>query len=190
MRAAIYTRVSTGEQTVTRQLDDLRAFAKARGWELIAEETDKLTGKTDKRPGYQKVMALACRRKIDVVLVHKLDRWGRSTRHLLDSLAELEALGVRFVSLGDGFDLTTPNGRLQMQIIAAFAEFERSLIVERVKSGLVKARRDGKQIGRAPRVPVDVAKLKKLVDRGVSLWEMSRQLGVSRSAVRTAKARL
>lgn len=185
MKAAIYTRVSTEDQNVARQTDELRVFAKARGWKVATEETDNLSGKDDKRPGYQRVMKLARTRKIDVVLVHKLDRWGRSVKQLIDSLAELEALGVKFVSLGDGFDLTTPNGRLQAQLLAAFAEFERAMISERVKSGLARRRRKGLRLGRAPRKPVDVVKLRKLAGR-TSLWEMSRQLGVSRSAVRTA----
>ena len=185
MKAAIYTRVSTSEQDTSRQTFDLRRYAEARGWEVAVEKSDRLSGASDRRPGYQAVMAAAKRREIDVVVVHKLDRWGRSMKHLVESLVELEALGVKFVSMGDGFDLSTPNGRMLAHLLSAFAEFERSMISERIRSGLAQARRNGKRLGR-PGIGIDRKKLARMVKEKTPLREMARRLGCSRTAVRSA----
>lgn len=185
MKAALYSRVSTGDQNAVRQTDEMRQFVRARGWEIVAEETDSRTGKDDKRAGYQKIMKLAKARKIDVLVVHSLDRWARSTKHLVDTLTELEALGVRFVSLREQMDFTTPSGRVMFAVVAAMAEFESALVSERVRSGMARAKREGRRIGREPRLS-DLTRLRKLVETGTSMWEMSRQLKCSRTAVRFA----
>jgi DNA invertase Pin-like site-specific DNA recombinase len=133
------------------QLRELRTYAERRGWQIADVYTDTVTGSKDSRPALNRLINDAKQRRIDAVLVWKLDRFGRSLRHLVNALAELEALGVAFVSLRDNLDLTTPSGRLMFQIIGAMAEFERALIHERVKAGLRNARAKGKRLGR-PRV--------------------------------------
>jgi DNA invertase Pin-like site-specific DNA recombinase len=122
-------------------------------------------------------MADAKRRKFDVVLVWKLDRFGRSLRHLVNALAEFESLGIAFVSLSDNLDLSTASGRLMFQIIGAMAEFERALIQERVKAGIRNARAKGRRIGR-PCKTVDVATVARLRNQGASWRAISTQLGV------------
>jgi putative DNA-invertase from lambdoid prophage Rac len=189
MNAALYSRVSTNLQNADRQSADMRQFVKARKWKIAVEETDKLSGKDDQRAGVVRIMKLAKARKIDVLVVHSLDRWARSTKHLVNTLAELEALGVKFVSLREQMDFTTPSGRVMFAVISAMAEFESALISERVKGGMAKAKREGKRIGRAPKV-VDIAKLRKLIAAKASIWAMSRALGCSRTAVRTARKNL
>jgi DNA invertase Pin-like site-specific DNA recombinase len=154
MNAAIYARVSTnnGHQNPEMQLRELREYCQHRGWDVTGCYTDVgVSGTKDSRPALNRLMADAHQRRFDAIVVWKLDRFGRSLRHLLNSLAELEALGVAFVSLRDNLDLTTPTGRLMFQVIGAMAEFERSLIVERVKAGMRNARAKGKRIGRPPR---------------------------------------
>lgn len=151
LRAAIYVRVSKakGQQDPEMQLNDLRPFAGARGWQLLADPyVDRLTGSVEARPALNRLMADARSRKFDVIVVWKLDRFARSLKHLVNALAEFEALGIAFVSLRDSLDLTTPSGRLMFHVIAAMAEFEKSLIQERVCAGLRNARAKGKQLGR------------------------------------------
>jgi DNA invertase Pin-like site-specific DNA recombinase len=122
-------------------------------------------------------MADACQRRFDAVLVWKLDRFGRSLRHLVNALAELEALGVAFVSLRDNLDLSTPSGRLMFQIIGAMAEFERALIQERVKAGLRNARAKGKRLGR-PRADVNETQIADLRHSGASWRTVAKELGI------------
>jgi DNA invertase Pin-like site-specific DNA recombinase len=126
-----------GQQDPELQLSELREYATRRGWEIAEIYTDNgVSGSKDSRPALNRLMADAGQRKFDTVLVWKLDRFGRSLRHLINALAELEARGIAFVSLRDNLDLGTPSGRLMFQIIGAMAEFERALIQERVKAGL------------------------------------------------------
>jgi DNA invertase Pin-like site-specific DNA recombinase len=141
-RVALYARVSTcnGQQDPELQLRELREYARLRGLTIVGEHVDRISGSKDSRPALNRLMADASQRKFDAVLVWKLDRFGRSLRHLVNALAELEALGLSFISLRDNLDLSTPSGRLMFQIIGAMAEFERSLIQERVKAGLRNAR--------------------------------------------------
>jgi len=152
-RAAIYARVSTSNngQDPTLQTRELREYCERRGWSITSEYVDVgVSGSKEKRPELNKLVTDAHRRRFDVVLVWKLDRFGRSLRHLVNSLAEMESLGIDFVSLRDNLDLTTPSGRLMFQVIGAMAEFERALIQERVKAGMRNARAKGKRIGRPP----------------------------------------
>src|SRR5215469_5638518 len=152
-RVALYSRVSTNHgQDPELQLRELREYAASRGWMIIEEYVDHgVSGTKASRPALNQLMAAAHRRKVDAVLVWKLDRFGRSLQHLVNALAELEVLGVAFVSLRDNLDLSTPSGRLMFQIVGAMAEFERALIQERVKAGLRNAKAKGKKLGR-PRV--------------------------------------
>jgi len=153
-RVAVYARVSTANngQDPTMQTRELEEYCQRRGWEIVDCYVDTgVSGAKDSRPELNRLMADAHQHRFDAVLVWKLDRFGRSLRHLVNALAEFEALGVAFISLKDNLDLSTPAGRLMFQIIGAMAEFERSLIVERVKAGMRNARAKGKRIGRPPR---------------------------------------
>jgi DNA invertase Pin-like site-specific DNA recombinase len=139
-------------------------------------------GHIEKRPALTELLTAAHQRKFDVLLCWKLDRVGRSLRHLVNLLAELEALGIAFVSLRDNLDLTTPAGRLMFQVIGAMAEFERSLIVERVKAGLRNARAKGRRLGR-PRVIVDASKVASLRTQGWGWKKIAREMGCGISTV-------
>jgi DNA invertase Pin-like site-specific DNA recombinase len=178
-RVALYARVSTcnGQQDPELQLRELREYARLRGLTIVGEYIDRISGSKDSRPALNRLMADASQRKFDAVLVWKLDRFGRSLRHLVNALAELEALGLTFISLRDNLDLSTPSGRLMFQIIGAMAEFERSLIQERVKAGLRNARAKGKRLGRPP-VFVSQSRLETLRATGASWRAISKELGV------------
>src|SRR5205807_7389258 len=178
-QVALYARVSTlNNQDPEMQLSELREYAGRRGWQIVEEFTDQgVSGCKESRPALNRLMSDACRRRFDAILVWKIDRFGRSLKHLVNALAELESLGVAFISLRDNLDLSTPAGRLMFQIIAAMAEFERALIQERVRAGLRNARQRGKRLGR-PRVVVDVAQIRSLRAVGASWRTISRQLGV------------
>jgi DNA invertase Pin-like site-specific DNA recombinase len=177
-RAALYARVSTIlAQSPEMQLSELREYAARRGWQVASEYVDRASGARESRPALNKLIADARRRKFDVIVVWKIDRFGRSLRHLVNSLAEFDSLGVAFVSLHDNLDLGTPAGRLMFQIIGAMAEFERSLIQERVRAGLRNAKKKGRKLGR-PRIILDAAKIAVLRDSGASWREISQRLGV------------
>jgi DNA invertase Pin-like site-specific DNA recombinase len=185
-RVAIYARVSTTNhgQDAGLQTGELRQFAEARGWKLTDEYVDAgVSGSKDSRPELNRLMSDAHKRRFDVVLVWKLDRFGRSLRHLVNALAEFESLGIAFVSLSDNLDLSTASGRLMFNIIGAMAEFERELIRERVKAGMKNARAKGARIGR-PRVVVDAARIAALRASGLSWSAIETELGIS---VRTAR---
>src|SRR5437588_12483468 len=179
-RVAVYARVSRRiGQDPEMRLRELREYASRRGWLVGKEYIDKgVSGTRESRPALNDLMADAHRRKFDAVLVWKIDRFGRSLRHLVNSLAELGALGVAFVSFRDNLDLSTPSGRLMFQIIGAMAEFERALIQERVRAGIRNARAKGRRIGR-PRVWVDTARIAALRALGHSWPSVARELGVS-----------
>src|SRR2546425_3422768 len=177
-RAALYARVSTvGAQSPEMQLLELREYATRRGWQVVEEYVDHASGAKESRPSLNRLMNDARQRKFDVIAIWKIDRFGRSLKHLVNALAELEALGVAFVSLRDNLDLNTPPGRLMFQIIAAMAEFERSLIQERVRAGLRNAKQKGRKLGR-PRVVVDIDKIASLRASGASWRTISRRMGL------------
>jgi DNA invertase Pin-like site-specific DNA recombinase len=179
-RVALYSRVSTTHgQDPELQLRELREYAASRGWTIIREYTDLgISGSKDSRPALNQLMADAHQRKFDAVLVWKLDRFARSLRHLVNALAEFEALGLAFISLRDNLDLSTPAGRLMFQIIGAMAEFERSLIQERVRAGIRNARAKGKKIGR-PGTKVNPAAVLVLRSGGESVRAIAAQLNSS-----------
>jgi len=181
LRVALYGRVSTLDkgQDVNLQLNELREYSTRRNWHVTGEYVDNgVSGAKESRPELNRLMADAKRRKFDAVLVWKLDRFGRSLKHLVLSLADLESLGIAFVSLRDGFDLSTPSGRLMFQIIGAMGEFERNLIRERVKAGMAHARAKGRKLGRS-KVHVDIKAVEARRAKGESLRAIARDLGVS-----------
>ena len=173
------------------QLVELREYAARRGFQIIEEYVDAgVSGSKESRPALNRLMSDAHRRKFDAVLVWKLDRFGRSLKHLVNALAQLESLGVAFISLRDNLDLSTPSGRLMFQIIGAMAEFERALIQERVRAGLRNARSKGKRLGRPP-VSLDLSKITALRASGTSWREIAKELGVGAGTVyRISRGRL
>lgn len=169
------------------QQAELREFATKRGWQIAGEFVDiGVSGSKDSRPQLDAMMRLAKTRKLDVIAVWKLDRFGRSLRHLVDALAELKAVGCAFVSLRDNLDLTTPAGRMMFHVIGAMAEFERELIRERVKAGLAHARGKGQRLGR-PNVRRDRDQDAKVIRRmradGDSYGEIAEALGRTKSDI-------
>jgi DNA invertase Pin-like site-specific DNA recombinase len=187
-RVAIYARVSTLNQGQDPGLQtrELREFAERRGWIIVGEYVDRgVSGCKESRPAMNELLGAVYKRRCDIVLVWKMDRWARSLRNLVNSLAELEARGVAFVSLRDNVDLTTPSGRLMVQIIGAMAEFERSLIQERVKAGMRNARAKGKRIGR-PRVAADGLQVVSLRKTGRSWSEICALTGLSKGTAQRA----
>ena len=181
-RAAVYTRVSTVDQHPETQLQDLRQMATQRGYEIVAEYTDKISGTKAKRPGLDQMMADARRGRFDVVLVWASDRIARSVKHFLDVLDELNRTGVEYVSFRENIDTGGPLGRAIIVIIGAIAELERSLIVERVRAGMRRARLDGQRIGRAPLV-LDSAAIQQDRQRGQSLRQIARGHKISTATV-------
>ncbi len=177
-RVALYARVSTlhGQQDPEMQLSELREYATRRGLSIHEEYVDQgVSGSKESRPALNRLMSEAQRCRFDAVLVWKIDRFGRSLKHLVNSLADLSAYGIAFISLRDNLDLSTPSGRLMFQIIGAMAEFERALIQERVSAGLRNAKAKGKRIGR-PRQEVDSLRVLKLRTEGLSWRAISEQL--------------
>ena len=186
MTAALYARVSTADQTCENQLLELRRYCEARGWRIWREFVDSgVSGSKDRRPALDELLAHARRRRLDVVICWRLDRLGRNLRHLVMLLEELKDLGVGFVSLGEGIDLGTPSGRLQLHVLAALAEFERSRIQERVRAGLARVRAEGRTLGRPP-VEVPLVKLQSV--ETLSVREGAKRLHVSRSTLQRWRA--
>ncbi len=183
MRVVFYVRVSTNEQTVAPQLDALEAYATARGLDVVDVYTDEgISGSKDRRPALDEMMAKAKRRSFDAIAIVKLDRLARSTRHLTQLAAELEALGVDLIVVDQGIDTSTPAGRLLFNVLAAIGEFELDLVRERTKAGLAAARRRGKRLGR-PRAYVPVDRARGLLSRAWSVTAVARELEVSRSTL-------
>jgi DNA invertase Pin-like site-specific DNA recombinase len=181
-RTAIYARVSTGDQHLETQLLDLREMAKQRGCEIVQEYTDVISGSKAKRPGLDQMMADARRHRFDIVLVAAFDRIARNVRHFLDVLDELNHLGIEFVSKRENVDTSGPLGRAMLTIVGAISELERSLIVERVRAGMRRAKLEGRRIGRAP---LDIDRQQVVADRrsGMSLTEVAKKYHVSRATV-------
>ena len=181
-RAAVYCRVSTGDQNLDTQLLDLREFAKQRGFEIVGEYTDVISGAKSKRTGLDKLMADARRRRFDVLLVAAFDRIARNVRHFLEVLDELNHLAVHFVSLRESIDTSGPLGRAMVVIVGAIAELERSLIAERVRAGMRRAKLEGRRIGRQP---LNIDRQQVVADRksGMSLTQVARKYRISRASV-------
>ena len=181
-RAALYLRVSTVDQHPETQLHDLHQMAAQRGYEIVQEYTDRISGTKAKRPGLDQMMADARRGRFDVVLVWACDRIARSTRHFLAVLDDLNRTGVEFISFRENIDTGGPLGRAIVIIIAAIAELERSLIVERVRAGMRRARIDGQRIGRTPLV-LDSAAIQQDRQRGQSIRQIAKGHSVSTATI-------
>ena len=149
-RVAIYARVSTNNgQNPEMQLAELRAYCEKRGWDIEGEFVDVgVSGAKERRPALDRLLVLCRKRQVDAVIVYRYDRFARSLRQFVNALEEFRALGIDFVSLHEGVDTSTPNGRLVFGIFASIAEFERELIRDRVRSGLAAAKAKGKRLGR------------------------------------------
>jgi DNA invertase Pin-like site-specific DNA recombinase len=180
-RIALYARVSTlNGQNPEMQLAELREYAQRRGWDVSAEYVDLgVSGSKESRPELNRMLKDAHARAFDAIAVWKLDRLGRSLKHLVTTIADLEHYGVSFVSLRDNLDLSTPAGRLMMHIIGAMAEFERSLIQERVVAGIRSAQARGVRFGR-PKVYCSALKIAALREQGVPWVEVARRLDVGK----------
>jgi DNA invertase Pin-like site-specific DNA recombinase len=185
-RAGLYARVSTTDQHPEPQLEALRAFGAARGWEVTEYVDHGVSGAKERRPALDELMAAVRHRQVDVVLVTKLDRLARSLHHLVAVSRELEALGVDLVVLDQAIDTTTPVGRLLFHVLAAIAEFERDLIRDRVIAGIRRAKAHGRQFGRPRRYHVDLERARALLADGLSLRALARALGVHPTAVSRA----
>jgi DNA invertase Pin-like site-specific DNA recombinase len=183
-RAGLYARVSTNDQqTLPMQTRALREYVARRGWTLATQIREVGSGAIE-RHAREQLMEAARRREIDVVLVWRLDRWGRSVTDLLATLQELEHLGVGFVSLTEALDLTTPAGRAMAGLLAIFAEFEREILRERTRAGLAHARQNGKQLGRPITAGLQATEIRKLYRAGVAKAEIARRLNIGRTSVR------
>src|SRR5213594_1600007 len=177
-RVGCYLRVSTTEQTVENQRNDLRAYCQARGWNDVIEYSDTgVSGTRERRPGLDRLMSEVKARRVDVVVVAAFDRLGRSVKHLVEVFELFRHLGVEFISLREQIDTGSPLGQAGFTIIAAIAQLERSLIVERVHAGLRRARAEGKRLGR-PRVPVDVDRIRAMIAKVGSIRKAAVTLGV------------
>jgi putative DNA-invertase from lambdoid prophage Rac len=184
LRVGLYARVSTiDQQTLPMQLRAMREYAARRGW-TIALQVREVNSGTTRREAREKVLDAARRRQIDLVLVWRLDRWGRSVTDLLATLQELEHLGVGFVSLTEALDLTTPAGRAMAGLLAVFAAFEREILQERTKAGLAHARENGQRLGRPETAAVHAIEVRKMFRGGVSKSEIARRLQIGRTSVR------
>ena len=181
-RAVLYMRVSTVDQHPETQLHDLRQMAGQRDYQIVQEYTDRISGTKAKRPGLDQMMTDARRGRFDVVLVWACDRIARSTRHFLAVLDDLNRTGVEFVSFRENIDTGGPLGRAIVIIIAAIAELERSLIVERVRAGMRRARLEGQRIGRTPLV-LDSAAIQQDRQRGQSIRQIAKGYSVSTATI-------
>jgi DNA invertase Pin-like site-specific DNA recombinase len=185
MRVGIYARVSThDQQTLPMQLEKMKEYIKHRGWTLTAE-VEEIGSGAKTRPKREELLRMAKRREIDVILVWKLDRFGRSLADLVTTLNELREIGVVFVSLTESLDFSTPSGRAMAGMLSTFAEFERDIIRERVKAGIASAREKGKPHGRPPTAARKKEEVKRLYKdgKGLNKSEISRKLKISRASV-------
>ena len=182
-RAVLYARVSTPDQHVETQLYDLRKLAAQRGFEVVREYCDRgISGSKSKRPGLDTMMADSRRGEFSVVLVAAFDRIARSTKNFLEVVDELNALSIEFVSAREAIDTSGPMGRMFLTMVGSIAELERSLIVERIKAGMRRAKIEGRRLGRAP---LDVDRDALVRDRlaGMSLTDVAKKYRISRASV-------
>ena len=190
IRAALYARISTinHRQDPEVQLRELREFCHQRGFTIAQEYVDRgICGSREQRPALDKLIADCRKRIVDAVVVYRYDRFARSLRQLVNALDEFRSLGIDFISIHEGVDTSTPNGRLVFGIFASIAEFERELIRDRVRSGLAAAQAKGKHVGR-PRVAVDVRRIASLRREGRAWAEITRETGISKGTAQRAQA--
>ena len=184
LRVGLYARVSThDQQTLPMQLSAMRQYVERRGWTVKAELSEVGSGAKE-REKREELLKAALRREIDVIIVWRLDRWGRSLVDLVSTLGELGELGVGFVSLTEALDLTTPTGRAMAGLLAVFAEFERDILRERVKAGIAQARAEGKPHGRPKTASLLKEQVEEMYEAGMSKSEIARRLSIGRTSVR------
>jgi DNA invertase Pin-like site-specific DNA recombinase len=181
-RAVLYMRVSSADQHPESRLHDLRMMAAQRGYEIVREYTDKISGIRAKRPGLDQLMRDARRGQFDVLLVWAFDRLARSVKHFLEVLDELTHLNIEFISFRENVDTSGPLGRAMIVIIGAIAELERNLIIERVRSGMRRARLEGRRLGRPP-INVDREAVIRDRSRGQSLTQIAKAYRISKASV-------
>lgn len=182
-KAAIYARVSTTDQHVEGQVYDLRALAAQRGLQIVREYTDcGVSGTKARRPGLDALMADARQRKFSVVLVAAFDRLARSTKHFLEVIDTFNSLEIEFISAREGIDSSSPMGRFFTILVGCMAEAEKCMLVERIKSGMRRAKMEGKRLGRAP-LRVNRAALLRDRERGLSLNQLAKAHGISKASV-------
>jgi DNA invertase Pin-like site-specific DNA recombinase len=192
VKAAVYARVSTLEQDTAAQENELKQYVKSRGWEVFRVYKDKISGKTTSRPALDELMGDARSGNFRCVVVWKFDRFGRSLRHLLTALDEFKQLKIDFISATEGIDTTTPGGELAFQIFGAMAQWERTLISERVKNGLREAVRKGAKLGRPPVKRLTAAEIEKVRAarlEGMTLSQISKEMGATMWTVYQASLR-
>src|SRR5499427_6050068 len=192
-RTALYVRVSTDGQTVENQTRELRQIAERRGWEIVETYSDAgISGSKgrDKRPSLDRMLNDAKRRKFDVAMAWAIDRLGRSLIDLLGTIQELEACGVDLFLEQQSIDTTTPAGKLMFQIVGAFAEFERSMIRQRIHAGLKRAVAEGKTLGRPLNDPDAIAKAKRALRKGMGINRTAKLVGLSNGTVQRLKEEL
>jgi DNA invertase Pin-like site-specific DNA recombinase len=180
-RVAIYARVSTLDkgQDPETQLRVLREYAERRDFQMVGEYIDYASGTREDRPRYRTLLEAARKRQLDVVLVWRYDRFARSTHALVNALKEFHRLGVDFISYQENIDTTTPQGELIFTIMASLAQFESALISERVKAGMARAQAQGKRVSRAPIPKKLQSRIAVLHEQGISISQISKQLGIS-----------
>ncbi len=183
-RVALYARVSTTDKSTDSQLLDLRRYVRERGWNIFKEYCDSgISGTKDSRPALNELMDDAKKRRFDVVLVWRFDRFARSTKHLILALEEFKNLGIDFVSYQENIDTSSPLGSAIFTIISAVAQLERDIIAERVKAGLRNAVEAGKQLGRPRGTSLDIEVIHRLKSEGLSIREIAKQVGTSKTTV-------
>ncbi len=182
-RVALYVRVSTKDQSVDMQLNDLDRYSKERGVKVFKVYKDNgVSGTKESRPALSELMNDAKKRKFDIVLVWRFDRFARSTKHLVNALYEFRSLGIDFISYQENIDTSSPLGEAIFTIISAMAKLERDIIAERVKGGLRKAKANGKRLGR-PETVVDVDKVIEYKEQGKSIRQIAKELNLSKGVV-------
>jgi DNA invertase Pin-like site-specific DNA recombinase len=189
-RVALYLRVSTADQTVENQRQELQAVAERHGWQIVAEYADEgISGAKgrDKRPAFDRLIKAAVRNEFDMIAAWSVDRLGRSLQDLVAFLGEIHGAGVDLFLFRQGLDTSTPAGKAMFQVMGVFAEFEREMIVERVNAGISRARAQGKHLGRPKIPPMIIQKVKTELMTGASLRTIAKKCGVSAGTVHAIK---
>lgn len=177
MKIALYTRVSTQDQSVDMQITELRRYCEQRGFQIYKEYSDRgVSGTKDKRPALDELMSDAKKRKFDAVLCWRFDRFARSTKHLITALEEFRHMGIEFISYQENIDTSSPLGKAMFTIVSAIAELERNILLERVRAGLKRAKENGRILGRPKRLDLDVKELQKMRDQGLSFKKIGKRV--------------
>ena len=183
MNTALYCRVSTSEQTTANQKLELEQVADRMGWTITQTFTDVISGASAKRPGLDALMLAVARKEVDMVMVWDVSRLGRSLSHLVSLLEEFHAKGVNLYFHQQGIDTTTPAGKAMFQMLGVFSEFERGMIRDRVLAGLNRAKAQGKRLGRPPVPPIQIERIRRLRDGGLSYRKIAQKVDLDVATV-------